>query len=152
MSKYQPDDVSNHPDGYESDYGTMPDNIAELERNIVGHKIVSIDDGLMDGAWPGYPQMIITLDNGKRVALSDSSDCCAFTELTNFLAHPENFDHAITAVESENGYTKWHILADMRELLELDVSWSSGTGYYSYGFWIKVYNPKKGTWEDVSDF
>ena len=50
MSKHQPDDVSNHPDGYESDDGTMPDNIADFERNIVGHKIVSIDSGPLRGS------------------------------------------------------------------------------------------------------
>lgn len=149
MSKYQPDDVSNHPDGYESDDGTMPDNIAKFERNIVGHKIVSIDSGPLEGVWSEYSRMIITLDNGKRVALSDNEDCCAYTELVGFLSHPENFNHVITAVESENGYTKWHVLADMREVLGLDVSWSSGTGYYSYGFWIDVYDPETGKWGDA---
>lgn len=37
------------------------------------------------------------------------------------------------------GFTKWHIYADMGDVMELDVEWSCGNPfYYGYGFDIVV--------------
>ena len=48
-------------------------------------------------------------------------------------------DNIITSVESENGYTKWHVLADGSDVLELTVGWSAGNPfYYGYGFDFRV--------------
>lgn len=115
----------------EDDNGTMPENVAELREHVIGHRIVSAD---RDGR-----TFTITLDNGKRVELADTDDCCAHTELDAFLLHPERVDHIITGVGTTGGYTTWHIYADMGDVLELSVGWSSGNPfYYGYGFDISV--------------
>lgn len=115
----------------QEDNGTMPDSVAELENAVVGHRIVSVESS---GSGTG-----ITLDNGTRVELVDTSDCCAYTELESFLLHADKVDHIITGVGTTNGYTTWHIYADMGDVLELTVGWSSGNPfYYGYGFDIRV--------------
>ena len=128
------------PDDY--DDGTMPGNVAELEKAVIGRKIVSAEkcDGAPQSAYYGSGHGFrLTLDDGTQVWLMDTSDCCAFTELDAFLLHPENVDHAITGVGTTDGYTKWHIYADLGDVLELDVDWSCGNPfYYGYGFDIVV--------------
>lgn len=123
-----------YPEEYLSptdDDGTMPENVADLSDEVVGHRIVSCDRRAA--------RTVITLDNGTLVELEDTNDCCAFTEVENFLLHPDRVDHIITGVATTDGYTKWHIYADMGDVLELDVAWSSGNPFfYGYGFWIKV--------------
>lgn len=151
MSRYPQDSVDNHPDGYAEDDGTMPDSVAELSAAVVGHRIVRAERqsiACRDFAatnsdyWPVYRDaeaFVLTLDDGRRVALIGEQDCCAHTEIEGFLLHPERVDHAITAVETEGGYTKWHILADLGDVLTLDVDWSCGNPfYYAYGFTIAV--------------
>jgi hypothetical protein len=89
--------------------------------------------------WGSGRGTAITLDNGKRVFLIDTDDCCAYTELQAFLLHPERVDHIIVGVGTTNGYTTWHIFADAGDVLELTVGWSSGNPfYYGYGFNIVV--------------
>jgi hypothetical protein len=122
-----PDEVLDQDD----DDGTMPENVAKLAGAVVGHRIVSADRE--DGAFT------LTLDTGARVKLRDTSDCCAYTELDGFLAHPERVDHAILGVGTTEGCTKWHIYADWGDVVELDVAWSCGNPfYYGYGFDIAV--------------
>lgn len=114
----------------EDDDGTMPDNVDTLATHVVGHRIVSVE---RDGG------TVITLDNGKRVILHDTGDCCAYTEVESFLLHPERVDHIITGVGTTDGYTTWHIYADLGDILELTVGWSCGNPfYYGYGFSISV--------------
>lgn len=117
----------------DDDNGTMPGNLTELREHVIGHRIVTADrDG---GAF------VITLDSGKRVKLVGGDDCCAYTELEGFLLHPERVDHMITGVGTTDGYTKWHIYADMGDVLELTVGWSAGNPfYYGYGFEVTVEN------------
>ena len=126
-------------DGYEDD-GTMPDNVAELERAVVGHRIVSAQKETVKHRWGGETEaFVLTLDDGTKVSLQNTSDCCAFTDLKGFFAHPDRFDHAILGVGTTEGYTKWHIYADLGDVLELDVAWSCGNPfYYGYGFDIAV--------------
>lgn len=117
--------------GEDDDNGTMPENVAELRQHVIGHRIVSAEQ---DGA-----TFIITLDNGKRVQLADTDDCCAYTELGAFLLHPGRVDHLITGIGTTDGYTTWHVYADMGDVLEMSVGWSSGNPfYYGYGFNISV--------------
>lgn len=81
----------------------------------------------------------ITLDNGEKVLLADTSDCCAYTSLESFLLHPERVDHIITGVGTTDKYQRWHIYADLGDVLELEVGWSAGNPfYYGYGFDIHV--------------
>lgn len=131
------------------DDGTMPANVAELAEQVVGHRIVAADKGQArvvryrrpDGTLrtEDVQGLIITLDTGKRVLMEDSSDCCAYTSLESFLLHPNLVDHAILGVGTTDGYQKWHIFADMGDVLELTVGWSPGNPFcYGYGFDIQV--------------
>lgn len=137
MNSPYPEDVLGE---FCDDDGTMPENVAELAEAVVGHKVVSAEQGEVPGGWYGTTNgLVLTLDNGTRVGLADSSDCCAFTELEEFLLHPEKIDRIITGVATTEGYTKWHIFADFGDVLELKVGWSCGNPfYYGYGFNISV--------------
>lgn len=125
----------------DSDDGTMPSNVETLRQAVVGHRIVSVVSTATPNSW-GYGSVdtcVITLDNGKRVELQDTDDCCASTALESFLLHPEKVDHIITGVGTTDGYSTWHIFADMGDVLELSVGWSCGNPfYYGYGFDISV--------------
>lgn len=112
----------------------MQDSVDDLVQAVVGHKIVSVSQE--SGNYEDY--LLITLDNGKIVEMHDSGDCCAYTTVYEFLFNADSVDHIITAVKVEDDYQVWHVLADMEEVLKLDVSWSEGSGYYSYGFYITV--------------
>jgi hypothetical protein len=116
----------------DDDDGTMPSSREELEKAVVGHKIVSAEKR-------GYWVTVLTLDNGQEVELIEGSDCCAYTEIESFLLHPESVDHVITGVGTTDGYHQWHIYADLGDMLELTVNWSCGNPfYYGYGFTINV--------------
>lgn len=109
----------------------MPNNVAALTDAIIGHRILSAtqEDG----------RFVISLDNGDRVFLADTNDCCAFTWLEDFLLDPEAVDHAIMGVGTTDGYTTWHIYADFGDIMRLKVGWSPGNPfYYGYGFDIHV--------------
>jgi hypothetical protein len=109
----------------------MPGNLAELNEAVVGRRISSA--GYKDG------RFLITLHSGRTVALRDTDDCCAYTELDGFLLHPEMVDHVITGVGTTEQYEIWHIYADMGDVLTLSVGWSAGNPfYYGYGFDIQV--------------
>lgn len=128
-------------DANEEDDGTMPANLAELGASVIGHRIVSARREQREGDWYGglVDALEITLDNGTRVWLAGTSDCCAYTELESFLLNASNIDHAITGVGTTDGFTKWHIFADLGDVLELKVGWSCGNAfYYGYGFEITV--------------
>lgn len=117
------------------DNGTMPENVNALAENVIGHRIVSAKRVAR-----GFTNVfVIELDDGKTVELMDTNDCCAYTDLDAFLLHPDKVDHIITGVGTTNGFTTWHIYADMGDVLELTVNWSSGNPfYYGYGFSITV--------------
>jgi hypothetical protein len=115
----------------DDDDGTMVANVGDLSDAVVGHRIVSAEHGER-----GFE---ITLDNGKKVRLRNSDDCCAYTELEAFLLHPDKVDHIIMGVGTTEGYGRWHIYADWGDVLELTVGWSCGNPfYYGYGFYIDV--------------
>lgn len=127
------------------DDGTMPDNVDTLKDAVVGHRIV--DAGYKKAkkySWSDYTYDVftITLDNGKQVQLVDTDDCCAFTELQDFLLNADKVDHIITGVGTTDGYQTWHIYCDMGDILQLQVGWSCGNPfYYGYGFEIRVKEP-----------
>lgn len=128
-------------DEYEID--VMSGNVDTLAEGVVGHKIVKAGwvDRDFGGKYSYYSpnQFEIELDNGTKVYLANTDDCCAYTELNNFLLYPDLVDHVIMGVEADAGFDTWHIYADMGDVLALDVSWSSGnTGYYGFGFHIEV--------------
>lgn len=141
-NRIYPEDLLNQGE-YEEDDGTMPENVQELEDALIGRKILGVEQrnptryyGRYRDSWS---ELVLTLDNGKKYIIADTDDCCAYTTLESFLLHPENIDHAITSVETQDGYTKWFILADMAHVLDLEVDWSAGNPfYYGYGFDISV--------------
>lgn len=127
-------------DGNYDDDGTMPENVEKLSAAVVGSRIIKAERGEVPGRWyDNTTGLILTLDNGKRVTLRDTDDCCAYTSLESFLLNPELVDHVILGVGTTDGYEKWHIYADMGDVLELSVGWSCGNPfYYGYGFDISV--------------
>lgn len=124
----------------DDDNGTMPENVSDLAEAVVGHRIVNVHRGEVKARFYGTATgTLITLDTGKVVQLADTDDCCAYTALEKFLLNPERVDHVITGVGTTDGFTKWHIFADMGDVLELEVGWSCGNPfYYGYGFDITV--------------
>lgn len=116
---------------------TMAENAEDFAEKIVGHRIVKVE-ATEEGRWHGGIQF--TLDDGRVVELGDTSDCCAYTVLEDFkvLADLSEVDHVITAVTTEDGYQKWHIYASGIPVVDLDVAWSEGSGYYGFGFSITV--------------
>lgn len=142
-ARYPVEVLSEHDDD-----GTMPENVEELRQAVVGHRIVSASQGqakIIVNRYGGGDRLesvsglIIELDDGTKVVLEDTSDCCACTELKAFLLHPELVDHVITGVGTTEEYERWHIFADMGDVLELNVLWSCGNPfYYGYGFAIHV--------------
>lgn len=90
-----------------------------------------VDDGTM-------PENVTKLD-GRKVVLSNTDDCCAYTALDGLVEHLPTTDHVITAVKADQDFERWHIIADLGEVLELQVGWSSGNPFcYGYGFDIDV--------------
>lgn len=124
----------------EDDDGTMPENVAALERAVIGRRIVSAEKDERETEWGGVEHgFVLTLDDGTRVWLVNTSDCCAYTDLEGFFLNPEGVDHAILGVGTTEGFTKWHIYADFGDVMQLDVAWSCGNPfYYGYGFDIAV--------------
>ncbi|MEW1551377.1 DUF7448 domain-containing protein [Streptomyces tsukubensis] len=122
------------------DDGTMPDNVRTLRDAVVGHRIVSAERHSTPARWGGSNDaLVLTLDNGKRVELQNTNDCCAYTTLESFLLDPDKVDHIITGVGTTGGFSTWHIYADMGDVLKLEVGWSSGNPFwYAYGFSISV--------------
>lgn len=126
------------------DNGTMPENLASLREAVVGRRIVSAEQKDVQGIYRTLSKGLeITLDDGRKVTLVDTEDCCAFTSLNKFLLHPERVDHVITGVGTTDKYTVWHIYADFGDIMELEVGWSCGNPfYYGYGFDIQVIDPE----------
>ena len=129
----------------DEDDGTMPASAQALRDQVIGHRIIKAEQGRAKYENPhwGFPErgrgLVLTLDNGKKVFVAETGDCCAFTEIDKFLLNVEHVDHVITGVGTTEEYTRWHIYADYGDMLQLEVSWSCGNPfYYGYGFDIAV--------------
>lgn len=136
MTMYPEETLDPHYD----DDGTMPDNVEKLADAVVGHKIVSVErvTEVEDDYWK-MAGIVITLDDGTKVKMYDTNDCCAYTELESFLLNADKIDHMILGVGTTDGYTTWHIYADFGDVMEMRVGWSCGNPfYYGYGFDIRV--------------
>lgn len=122
------------------DNGTMVESRDDLAAAVVGHRIVSAERRAVKSRWGSAGEgLVLTLDNGRRVILREEGDCCAYTDIEDFLLHPEMVDHVITGVGTTDRFQTWHIYADMGDVLELKVGWSCGNPfYYAYGFDITV--------------
>lgn len=137
---------TDHPDyvdpsvDHDEDDGTMPNSIGELADAIIGHKIVAVDkDVTVKDKYGSRTATKLTLDNGETVSMIEVNDCCAYTDLEEIIEHLPSVEHAVTGITTSEGYTRWHILADLGEIMELRVGWSCGNPfYYGYGFEIAV--------------
>lgn len=119
----------------DEDNGTMPENVEALEQAVIGRRIVSAERGYERSS----SGLILTLDDGTKVQLAETSDCCAFTDLEEFWIDPSSVDHVILGVGTTDEYTVWHIYADFGDIMRLKVGWSCGNPfYYGYGFDITV--------------
>lgn len=124
----------------DDDDGTMLENVEKLGEAVIGHKLIGASMERVPHRYRGHePALVLTLDNGKRVILRDTDDCCAYTALEKFVLDPAKVDHMILGVGTTDGYQKWHIYADFGDVMELQVGWSCGNPfYYGYGFDITV--------------
>lgn len=119
----------------------MPGSLEALREAVVGHKIVSVEQGEIttESSYWTHTGLILTLDNGQKVEMIEVGDCCAYTEVRKFFLNPHLVDHVIMGVGTTDGFTTWHIYADLGDVLKLTVGWSCGNPfYYGYGFDIKV--------------
>ena len=133
-------------DPMDEDNGTMPENVDVLRDAIVGRRIVSATHEEVESRWRyggRTTTFVLTLDDGRRVTLADTDDCCAYTQLKSFFLDPASVDHMILGVGTTGKYTTWHIYADLGDIMRLEVGWSCGNPfYYGYGFDIVVEDPE----------
>jgi hypothetical protein len=135
------------------DDGTMPENVEKLAETVVGHKIVKVEKGPVslpdDVAAKSYRYrsaigLLLTLDDGRKVALLDTDDCCAYTGVSDYIERIAEYPHAITGVGTTDGFTKWHIYGELGDVMGIKVEWSAGNPfYYGYGFDIVVWDVPK---------
>lgn len=133
-------------DQNDEDDGTIVKNVQLLREQVVGHRIVKIEEKAKpiqpEHSWNRDVGLLLTLDDGRIVQLIDTDDCCAYTATEEVIRHLDQIDHVITGVGTTEGYTKWHIYADLGDVLEVQVGWSCGNPfYYAYGFDIVVVEP-----------
>ena len=126
----------------DDDNGTMPENMAELAEAVVGHRITGVERSKVKPRyeWEGRASAVtLTLDDGRKVHLADTDDCCAYTQVEDIILNLDKIDHVITGVGTTDGYTVWHIYADLGDVMEMKVGWSCGNPfYYGYGFNITI--------------
>lgn len=127
------------------DNGTMPASLNSLGKAVIGHRIVSAEradrlSAVMGGDYRWNDTgLILTLDDGTKVSVAETGDCCAYTAVEAFLLNPALVDHMIMGVGTTGEFTTWHIYADAGDVLKLTVGWSCGNPfYYGYGFDIDV--------------
>ncbi len=137
VERYPPEEL-----GDDDDDGTMPESLKDLSDAVVGHRIVDVLQGSFQRGWERRQGHLLVLDNGNRVFVEGVSDCCAYTDITQIIKVLDQIDHVVTGVGTTDGFTTWHIYADLGDLLELKVDWSCGNPfYYAYGFNIQVFTP-----------
>ena len=130
----------------DEDDGTMPEGVENLRKAVIGQRIIKVEKGAKlptkpgEYRWQTTADVMLTLEDGRRVALIGVSDCCASGSVDDFIEKLPVMDHIITDVGTTESYTKWHLLTGMDDVLELDVSWSPGNPfYYAYGVEIEVF-------------
>lgn len=135
------------------DDGTMTRSAEELQKALVGKKIISVEkrkftdaekavikeqkNGYLNNYLYGREMTILTLSDQTIAMLREIDDCCAYTSLDAFKLL--DTDHVITGVGTTDEFNTWFIYAEDSVVATADVSWSCGNPfYYGYGFEIKV--------------
>lgn len=106
---------------------------ADFAKYMVGHRIVAVND------------TTITLDNGVRLEVCDSQDCCAGFYATIRALDYSLSDNLITAVtqigaapDTEEGIFSICVLCEDRLLAAIDVQGTASSGYYVHSIILKV--------------
>lgn len=146
-------DIEDFKEASYEDDGTMTRSAEELQKALIGKKIVSVEKreltdaekaivekeeyGYLNTYLYGGEMTILTLSDQTIALLIEIGDCCAYTSLDVFKLL--DTDHVITGVGTTDGFNKWFIYAEDSVVATADVSWSCGNPfYYGYGFEIKV--------------
>lgn len=104
-----------------------------LREVVIGRKLVSAEGET------------ITLDDGTKIRIAGSSDCCAWGDAD--LGRIIDSEHVITAVassyperssERDAGQAKVFLLTDAGTAMEISHSWDESNGYYFYGLYLTV--------------
>jgi hypothetical protein len=111
----------------------------QLATAVIGRKITRVE---RSGRGRDWDPIEITLDDGAVVKLDGYGDCCAFAGVDAFTFLP-GVEHVITNVTPSGNGEQWFILANLAEVLTLDVSASEGSGYYSFGIAVSVTRSKE---------
>lgn len=102
-----------------------------LREVVIGHRLISVDGET------------ITLDNGTRIKISGSSDCCAWGDAT--LGKIVDSEHVITGVRSVDDGNKSEatvfLMTDAGSAMEIAQEWDESSGYYFYGLYFTVTAP-----------
>lgn len=126
---------SYHDDGALAD---MAQQAQELANAVVGHRITKVEQRMV-ARWPRDTELVLTLDTGKKVILQPTSDCCARSELLDFIHNADTIDHIITKVLVDDEYERWYILADLHQVMAFRLDWFEGNyPFYPFGFAITV--------------
>lgn len=112
---------------------TLENAARDLGKVLAGDSIVEVKS---DTAW-GYQKVTLVMKSGKRVVIDGYGDCCAGAGITDVtkLGKSEN---VITRVETTEDGEKWHIYANLDQVLGIEAYAGEGSGYYGYGFTIQV--------------
>ena len=158
MNEFQYDDnmmlvgIEVTPEDSYSDDGTMQRSAEELQKAVVGHRIINAERKFIVYRHSPYGRekesrgthMVLTLDNQTEVILIEQGDCCAYTSIDAYKLM--STEHVITSVGTTNGFQKWFIYGSLglgfsgdKVIFGMDVDWSCGNPfYYGYGFEIIV--------------
>ena len=99
-----------------------------LRETVVGRKLVSAEGET------------ITLDNGAKIRIEGSSDCCAWGDAT--IGKVIDSEHVITGVRSvgdgDYGKATVFLMTDAGSAMEISQEWDESNGYYFYGLYFTV--------------
>jgi len=130
----------------------MWSSLEAFRKNVIGHKIVSVERtahiegeivnagrGMFDDdSHSGVADLVLTLDDGRKVGLVEHSECCAYSQVRKVIINLPTMDHVITNVTQQDGHMMWHIMAGMDDVLDVNLDWDEGSGYYTYGLRVVV--------------
>lgn len=106
----------------------------DFEKELVGHRIVSIKDDTL------------VLDNGKTLVMEDTSDCCAYFSVTGVKFSDDLADNVVTAVTSRSSEEGGEydeafsivVLSEAKELAVIDIDGTASSGYYCHSINLEV--------------
>lgn len=103
----------------------LGDRLSEI---VIGRKLVSVKGE------------VVTLDNGTKIRIEGSSDCCAWGDAT--IGKIIDSEHVITGVQSVDGDAEGSatvfLMTDAGTAMEIAQEWDESNGYYFYGLYLTV--------------